>query len=385
LTSILLRPAPPDAVKFHCFGDYDLLEEIARGGMGVVFRARQISLNRVVALKFIHPGRLNSAEAMRRFQLEARSAARLEHPHIVPIYEVGEEAGHPFFTMPLMTGGTLAGEIAGLKSGISNQRAARLVARIARAVHYAHERGVVHRDLKPGNILLDGQGEPHLTDFGLAKLLTDGQSPTQSATVLGTPHYMAPEHASSEAPEPRATTDVYGLGAILYELLTGRPPFVGDSPVAILQRVVQDEPEPLRWLNKAVERDLESICLQCLRKLPAARYPSAAALADDLENWLAGRPVEARPVGAIERVPNRAEPHASQGFLLSYYDWDWTNAFAEFERAIQLKPDYTPAYYWHAFSLVRLGRYQEAVAQAEKGMALEPKSSVAVWFVGAVL
>jgi len=521
LAPILLRPAPPGAVRFHAFGDYELIEEIARGGMGVVFRARQTRLGRIVALKFIHPGRLNSPEAVRRFEREAESTARLEHPNIVPIYEVGEHAGHPFFTMPLLSGGTLAQRISNLTFEISNQAAARLVARIARAVHYAHQRGIIHRDLKPGNILLDAEGEPRLTDFGLAKVLTEGQDPTQSMDVLGTPHYMSPEQAGFGAGEVGPATDVYGLGAILYELLTGQPPFRGGSVPEVLRRVVEEEPVSPGRLARVPhpgprttpesrspecvpDRDLESICLQCLRKSPAARYPSAAALADDLENWLAGRPVKARPIGAVARVwraarrqpalaglagtaaltlvglalsltvprqtgpraptfdatevywrgraawnqrtvngyhearrlfqlaleadpefmparvgladmhisgwlftdehprvlrvkahdtvqgaltqfPNRAEPHATQGFLLSYYDWDWTNAFREFERAIQLKPDYTPAFYWQALSLVRFGRFSEAIAQAEKGMSLEPNNPVAVWFVGAVL
>ncbi|MCZ7638591.1 MAG: serine/threonine protein kinase [Verrucomicrobia bacterium] len=242
VTPLLLRPAPPAAVKLFAFGDYELIEEIARGGMGVVFKARQTRLHRTVALKFIHPGRLTSAEAGRRFRLEAQAAARLEHPHIVPIYEVGECAGQPFFAMPLMTGGTLAQRIADFGSRTSDVASARLVATVARAVHYAHQRGIIHRDLKPGNILLDGHGEPHLTDFGLAKVLTEGRDLTQTLAVLGTPHYMAPELAGSPTREVTTAADLYSLGAILYELLTGRPPFMGDTPWEVLRRVVEEEP-----------------------------------------------------------------------------------------------------------------------------------------------
>jgi serine/threonine-protein kinase len=232
--------------KIRCFDDYEIEGEIASGGMGVVYLARQVSLNRPVALKMIRSGQLASAEEVRRFRTEAEAAANLDHPNIVPIYEVGEHEGQHYFSMKLIEGDHLGERNTACRNRSQEwlRASARLVVTIARALHHAHQRGVLHRDIKPSNILLDEQGEPHLTDFGLAKLLEGGKDVTQSMAVLGTPHYMAPEQASGGSPRITTAADVYSLGAILFELLAGRPPFTGESSMEILQQVRQHEATP---------------------------------------------------------------------------------------------------------------------------------------------
>ena len=280
-------------------GDYELLEEIGRGGQGVVFRARQKSLNRIVALKVIGLGQWATKAHLKRFRLEAEAAASLDHPCIVPIYEVGERDGQCYFSMKFVEGGQLDEVVK--HTPISIRQAVELIAKVARTVHYAHEHGILHRDIKPGNILLDAKGEPHLTDFGLARLVESESTVTRTVEVLGTPSYMAPEQAAGNNTKLTNATDVYGLGAILYQLLTGHPPFAGGTTYETIKLLLETEPRPPRLWNAKVDRDLSTICLKCLEKDPQRRCSSALLLAEDLERWLRHEPILARRTGIVHR------------------------------------------------------------------------------------
>ena len=301
------RARPPGAPKmksgstgtFGDFGDYELLEVIGRGGQGVVYRARQKSLNRTVALKVIGLGHWATEAHLKRFRREAEAAASLDHSGIVPIYEVGERDGSCYFSMKLVEGGQLDEVIK--REPMPIRRAIELIAKVARTVHYAHEHGILHRDIKPGNILLDGKGEPHLTDFGLARLVETESTVTRTMEVLGTPSYMAPEQAVGNNARISSATDVYGVGAVLYQLLTGQPPFAGGTTYETIKLLLDTEPRQPRLLNPKLDRDLSTICLKCLEKDPQRRYSSALALAEDLERWLKHEPIQARRTGVLTR------------------------------------------------------------------------------------
>jgi hypothetical protein len=302
--------------------DYELDEELGRGGMGVVYRARQLSLQRDVAVKLILRGTLASTDDLARFQSEAAAAGRLQHPNIVPIYEVASHNGQCYFSMQLIEGETLAERL--VDGPVAAREAVQIMVKVARAIHYAHTQGIIHRDLKPANILLDAAGEPHVTDFGLAKQLDQGASLTRSGAILGTPAYMAPELASGDRGSIGPACDVYSLGTILYALLTGRPPFQGPSPVDTVLMVLEQDPLPPRLLNRKLDRDLEMIVLKCLQKPPELRYFSAAALADDLAAYLNDEPISARS-GQLTQVVARVFRETHHATVLENWGllWMW--------------------------------------------------------------
>jgi tetratricopeptide (TPR) repeat protein/tRNA A-37 threonylcarbamoyl transferase component Bud32 len=286
--------------KVRYIGDYEVVSILGRGGMGVVYKARQVSLNRPVALKMIRSAEFAGEDQIRRFQNEAEAVAMLDHPGIVPVYEVGQFQDQRYFSMKLIEGAGLDKHLTSLAA--KPRDAAKLVADVADAIYHAHQRGILHRDLKPANILVDGQGRPHVTDFGLAKRIEGEDGLTVTGAIMGTPAYMAPEQALGRTSQITTATDVYGLGAILYATLTGRAPFAGDSVLETLEQVRQRAPEPPTRRNVRLPRDLEVICLKCLEKDPRHRYPSAGALADDLRCWINGEPISARPVGRAVRA-----------------------------------------------------------------------------------
>src|SRR5947207_136359 len=333
----MLKPGRDRAARaakmLGVFGDYEWMEEMGRGGQGVVSRARQKSLNRTVALKVIGLGHWATEAHLKRFRREAEAAASLEHPCIVPIHEVGERDGSCFFSMKFVEGGQLD-EVA-RREPMPIRRAAELIANVARTVNYAHEHGILHRDIKPGNILLDAKGEPHLTDFGLARLVESESSVTHTLEVLGTPSYMAPEQAVGNNAAISSVTDVYGLGAVLYQLLTGQPPFAGGTTYETIKLLLDTEPRQPRQLNPKIDRDLSTICLKCLEKDPKRRYSSALALAEDLEHYLTHEPILARHIGIftrgkkwVRRNPTRALLTASLVALAAAAGWIvWKSAF----------------------------------------------------------
>jgi eukaryotic-like serine/threonine-protein kinase len=290
-------PAVGDRLRY--FGDYELLEEIARGGMGVVYKARQINLNRIVALKMILSGQLASEQDIQRFRTEAESAANLDHPRIVPIYEVGQHAGQHYFSMGFVNGQSLAQKL--IDGPMAPRDAVEMLIKICEGIAYAHERGVIHRDLKPANVLLDQNEQPKVTDFGLAKKLGSDSNLTGTGQILGTPSYMAPEQAGGRIDEVGKLADIYSLGAILYCLLTGRPPFQAANPLDTLLQVLDKEPIPPKQLNATIPVDLETICLKCLSKEPHRRYANANELSQELGRFLRGEPILARPVGKLEQ------------------------------------------------------------------------------------
>ena len=308
-------------------GDYELLEEVGRGGQGVVYRAHQKSLNRTVALKVIGLGCWATEAHVKRFRREAEAAASLDHPRIVPIYEVGERDGQCYFSMQFVEGGQLDEVVS--RRPMSIRQAAELIAKVARTVHYAHEHGILHRDIKPGNILLDANGEPHLTDFGLARLVESESTITQTMEVLGTPSYMAPEQAVGNNAAVSSVTDVYGIGAVFYQLLTGHPPFAGGTTYQTIKLLLDTEPRQPRLWNRKIDRDLSTICLKCLEKDPKRRYSSALALAEDLERWLKYEPITARRIGLVargkkwvRRNPTRALLAGSLIALIAAVGWN---------------------------------------------------------------
>jgi tRNA A-37 threonylcarbamoyl transferase component Bud32/mono/diheme cytochrome c family protein len=286
---------------------YEILAELGRGGMGVVYKARQTKLKRLVALKMILAGAHASTKELARFNAEAEAVARLHHPNIVQIYEVGEHQEKPFFSLEFIEGGNLAQRYRG--QVMPPPQAAELLQTLARAIHHAHLHGIIHRDLKPANILLTADGIPKITDFGLAKQVDREISATQSGAVMGTANYMAPEQAWGKAKGVGPSADVWSLGALLYELLTGRPPFIGETPMDTILRVMSEEPMAPSRLRPGVPRDLETICLKCLNKSPAQRYPTALALAEDLQRFQEGRPILARPIGPLGRFIKWAKRH----------------------------------------------------------------------------
>jgi TolB-like protein/tRNA A-37 threonylcarbamoyl transferase component Bud32 len=296
-------------------GDYELLEEVGRGGQGVVFRARQKSLNRTVALKVVSLGQWASKAHLKRFRREAEAAASLDHPNIVPIYEVDERDGSCYFSMKFVEGGQLDEVVR--HAPISIRQAAKLIAKVARTVHYAHQHGILHRDIKPGNILLDQNGEPLLTDFGLARLLDTESTVTRTMEVLGTPSYMAPEQAVGSNSVVSSVTDVYGLGAVFYQLLTGQPPFAGGTTYETIKLLLDTEPRQPRLLNPKIDRDLSTICLKCLEKDSKRRYSSALALAEDLERWLRHEPIRARHTGIFARGRKWVQRNPTSALLVA--------------------------------------------------------------------
>jgi len=341
---------------------YEVIRELGRGGMGVVYLARQSGLGRLVALKMILAGEYSRPQDRARFRSEAEAVARLEHPNLVKIYETGEQDGRPYFSMEYVDGGRLADSLQG--TPLSPRRSAQLVETLARATHAAHERGVIHRDLTPSNVLLTSGGEPKIVDFGLAKLTGGGTGRTATGDILGTPSYMAPEQATGQSKEVGPAADVYALGAILYDLLTGRPPFKGESVLDTLVQVVHNEPVSPCRLQPKVPRDLETICLKCLNKEPGRRYSSALALADDLRRFLAGEPVRARPVGAAERAVRWARRRPAIASLLAVCATGAIVAFA--------------AVAWHGRQArLAQGRAERAQGRAERAQKAEETQRLA--------
>ncbi len=357
------RPAPSrESSRPPSIQGYEILGELGRGGMGVVYKAKQLALGRIVALKMLHPGDEPSAESLGRFRTEAESAARLDHPHIVPIHEVGANEGRPFFTMRYVAGESLAQRLA-REGPMGAREAAALLLPAARAIEYAHGRGVLHRDLKPSNILLDEAGVPLVADFGLARRI-EAQSMesrrdlTRSGAILGTPGYMAPEQASGGRGKLGPAVDVYGLGAVLYHMLTGRPPFQAASPIDTVLSVLEEDPVPPRVLNPRIDRDVEMIVLKSLQKPIELRYATAGAFADDLQAFLAGEPVAARSAG-LRMVVARLLRETHHASVLENWGLLWM---------------------WHSLAILVLCGLTYGLQMAE---VASPGPYILIWSVGA--
>lgn len=336
-------------------GDYELYEELGRGGMGIVYKARQRSLNRVVAIKRLLASSLATLQNQARFRAEAEAAAKLNHPHIVSVFEVGSLDGQPYFSMQYVEGATLSERLAA--GPMPPREAASLLAKACRAIHYAHQHGVLHRDLKPSNILIDAQGEPHISDFGLAKQIEDDSNLTRSGAVLGTPSYMPPEQAAGSRGQLGPASDVYSLGAILYQMLTGRPPFQAATTVDTVLLVLEQDPLPPRLVNPKADRDLELIALRALQKPPDLRYPTAAAMAEDLEAFLAGESISARS-GAITQIIARLFRETHHATVLENWGLLWM---------------------WHSLALVVIC----VITNAFKWQGIDsPGPYLAIWTVG---
>ncbi|MBU6400466.1 MAG: serine/threonine protein kinase [Verrucomicrobia bacterium] len=380
------RPAVAGTL-IRYLGDYELLGEIARGGMGVVYKARQVSLNRPVAVKMILSGALASEAEIKRFRTEAEAAANLHHPNIVSIHEVGEFQGQNYFSMDLVEGRDL-GEIIRSEGPIPPRRAAAYVRGIAEAIQYAHQRGIFHRDLKPSNVLIDPTDQPRITDFGLAKRAQEDRGLTVSGAVMGTPNYMAPEQAAGRLDQVGPATDVYSLGAILYELLTGQAPFRGGSFQETLLRVIQAPPAAPRKLNPNVPRPLEIICLKCLEKSRDRRYATARELAEDLARFLDREPIHARPIHPVRRVETwvRRHPWTIAGvaallgvtvFAVAYGLWEQNR----YLRWIALHPDYVPkpGQAGSQLSILRQALILSYLGLASLGIVYRQRSRRATW------
>jgi WD40 repeat protein len=382
--------ALPPVLAGEQFGNYELLGEIARGAMGIVYRARQTALDRVVALKMVRSGEFAGPDEVRRFRGEAEAAATLDHPNIVSIFEVGEHRGIQFYAMRLVEGGSLATRLAEYavtkattraEAKLRQRAAATLIATVARAVNHAHQRRILHRDLKPGNILIDTAGVPHVTDFGLARRIGKDSTLTRTGAILGTPSYMAPEQARGRE-DVTTEADVYGLGAVLYELLAGRPPFMGEDVLDTLYHVREREPASPRSYSPLVDRDLETICLKCLEKTPDRRYSSAAALAEDLDRWSNGEPILARRASAFERAVKWTQRNPAGAGLVALgvvaataIIWGlvalWYNARLEVANGnLKIERD-------EADRLRKLAEDQQAIANTQRGIADEQRKRAA--------
>jgi tRNA A-37 threonylcarbamoyl transferase component Bud32 len=305
---------------------YEVLDILGRGGMAVVYKARQQSLRRLVAIKVVLAGQHASPEEITRFRIEVETVARLRHPNIVQIYEVGQHDGCPYCSLEFVEGGNLSQRLNG--NPLPTEQAAQITEALARGMHAAHQRGIIHRDLKPSNVLLTADGQPKITDFGLAKWMDTDLGQTRTGAVMGTPSYMAPEQADGRSKEVGPAADVYGLGAILYELLTGRPPFQAETPLDTLLKVVSEEPVPPRRLRPHLPQDLQTICLKCLEKDPRRRYPSAEALADDLSRYLRGEAISARPPGLFGRLERWARLRPAFAVTLAALGFFYLNHLA---------------------------------------------------------